>query len=149
MGKIEILEKEIESLSSEELKVFRNWFIEYDAQLWDEQVKVDIKSGKLDAFAEEAIKSHKKGKSRELWFILLHQNSGKILIICQNQFKLRLKRTSSYKENPKHPSLHFKKINNYFSVRANIQYRALGVEVENGVLWFWIGSHSDYDKLLS
>ena len=52
------------------------------------------------------------------------------------------------KENPKHPSLHFKKIDKYWSVRVGLNYRSLAVEVEEGVLWFWIGTHSDYDKLL-
>ena len=52
------------------------------------------------------------------------------------------------KTNPKHPSLHFKKSNRYWSVRVGISYRALAVEVENGLLWFWIGNHSDYDKLI-
>jgi hypothetical protein len=54
------------------------------------------------------------------------------------------------KENPNHPSLHFKKIDKYFSVRVGIKYRALGIAVnEDDVLWFWIGSHGDYDKILS
>ena len=53
------------------------------------------------------------------------------------------------KENPNHPSLHFKKIEKYFSVRVGIKYRALGMAVNEDVLWFWIGSHADYDKLLS
>ena len=53
------------------------------------------------------------------------------------------------KANPDHPSLHFKRIRAYFSVRVGIQYRALGIEVKEGVLWFWIGSHADYDKLLA
>jgi len=52
------------------------------------------------------------------------------------------------KGNPHHPSLHFKKIGKYRSVRVSIYYRALAVEVPEGLLWFWIGSHSDYDKLL-
>ena len=52
------------------------------------------------------------------------------------------------KENPKHPSLHFKKVGRYWSVRIGIRYRALAVEVEDGLLWFWIGSHSQYDKLI-
>jgi hypothetical protein len=52
------------------------------------------------------------------------------------------------KENHNHPSLHFKKIENYFSVRVGIKYRALGIAVNENVLWFWIGSHADYDKLL-
>ena len=48
-----------------------------------------------------------------------------------------------------HPSLHFKKAGNFLSVRVGLHYRALGVEVVDGVLWFWIGSHADYDRLLS
>lgn len=53
------------------------------------------------------------------------------------------------KENPFHPSLHFKKVKNYRSVRIGLHYRALGVDVHDGILWFWIGKHTDYDKLLS
>ncbi len=53
------------------------------------------------------------------------------------------------KQNPRHPSLHFKTVGEYRSVRAGLHYRALGVEVPDGVLWFWIGSHAEYDQLLS
>jgi hypothetical protein len=52
------------------------------------------------------------------------------------------------KENPKHPSLQFKKIGKYWSVRVSLRYRALAVEVDEGLLWFWIGSHADYDRLI-
>ncbi len=51
------------------------------------------------------------------------------------------------KTDPSHPSLHFKKIGKkYWSVRAGLDYRALGVEVEGGISWFWIGTHAEYDK---
>lgn len=53
------------------------------------------------------------------------------------------------KENPSHPSLHFKRIANYFSARVGIKYRALGVSVNEDILWFWIGTHAEYDTLLS
>ena len=53
------------------------------------------------------------------------------------------------KKNPDHPSLHFKKIKSYFSVRVGIRYRALGIAVEEGILWFWIGSHADYDNMIA
>ena len=53
------------------------------------------------------------------------------------------------KKNPEHPSLHFKKVGRYRSVRVGRQYRALGVEIPEGVLWFWIGSHAECDRLLS
>lgn len=52
------------------------------------------------------------------------------------------------KRDPKHPSLHFKQIGRNWSVRVGARYRALGVEVEGGVLWFWIGTHADYDRMI-
>lgn len=52
------------------------------------------------------------------------------------------------KQDSEHPSLHFKKIGRYRSVRVGLRYRALGVAVPEGVLWFWIGTHAEYDKLI-
>jgi hypothetical protein len=53
------------------------------------------------------------------------------------------------KADPSHPSLHFKKIGQkYWSVRAGLDYRAVGIEVENSISWFWIGTHAEYDKLI-
>jgi hypothetical protein len=55
---------------------------------------------------------------------------------------------SRIKDDPLHPSLHFKKVGRFRSVRIGLFYRALGVDVPEGVLWFWVGSHADYDKLV-
>ncbi|MFL6930987.1 MAG: type II toxin-antitoxin system RelE family toxin [Xanthobacteraceae bacterium] len=52
------------------------------------------------------------------------------------------------KENPRHPSLHLKKIGRFWSVRIGLRHRALATEVDDGLLWFWIGSHADYDALI-
>jgi hypothetical protein len=54
------------------------------------------------------------------------------------------------KQNSAHPSLPFKPVKNgaFRSVRISLGYRALGVPVDQGVQWFWIGSHADYDKLM-
>jgi hypothetical protein len=52
------------------------------------------------------------------------------------------------KADPKYPSLHFKKIGSLWSVRVGAHYRALGLDKPEGVVWFWISSHADYDKLL-
>jgi hypothetical protein len=52
------------------------------------------------------------------------------------------------KRDPRHPSLKFKKVGQYRSVRVGLRYRALAVEAEDGYLWFWIGSHADYDRLI-
>jgi hypothetical protein len=51
------------------------------------------------------------------------------------------------KENPRHPSLHFKKIDDLWSVRVSKQFRALGFEEPEGIVWFWIGSHQEYDEI--
>lgn len=52
------------------------------------------------------------------------------------------------KADSRHPSLHFKRIGRYRCVRVGLHYRALGVEVPDGVLWFWIGTHAEYDALV-
>lgn len=52
------------------------------------------------------------------------------------------------KRNPRHPSLHLKRVERYWSVRIGIRYRAIAVEGEKGLVWFWIGTHAEYDKLI-
>lgn len=53
------------------------------------------------------------------------------------------------KQNPRHPSLRLKKAHSYWSVRVGRDYRALGRDVDDGILWGWIGPHDEYDKILS
>lgn len=50
--------------------------------------------------------------------------------------------------NPRHPSLHLKPIRELWSVRVNDDYRALGLDDTLGIVWFWIGKHSEYEALL-
>lgn len=52
------------------------------------------------------------------------------------------------RENARHPSLHFKKIGDYWSARVGLHYRALAKERAEGLVWFWIGQHKTYDQLL-
>lgn len=59
------------------------------------------------------------------------------------------KNFKSLKADPKHPFLHFKQIGNIWSVRVGRNFRAPGLDKKEGIIWFWIGSHSDYDKLIS
>ena len=57
-----------------------------------------------------------------------------------------------FKHNPRHPSLQFKKAHSsrpIYSVRVSLGYRAVGVMKGRDIVWFWIGSHADYDRLLS
>ncbi len=52
------------------------------------------------------------------------------------------------KTNQRHPSLHFKRVGRFWSVRVGLRFRALGVEAPDGMVWFWIGSHAEYDRLI-
>jgi len=44
--------------------------------------------------------------------------------------------------------LRFKKVGNYWSARVNDDFRAVGILDGDTVIWFFIGSHSDYEKFL-
>jgi len=44
--------------------------------------------------------------------------------------------------------LQLKKIGRFWSVRVGLRYRALAVEADDDLVWFWIGSHADYDDLV-
>jgi hypothetical protein len=57
-----------------------------------------------------------------------------------------------WKKNPHHLSLQFKcvhKTEQVYSVRISLSFRAIGVKEKDTMIWFWIGSHNDYDKMLS
>ena len=62
--------------------------------------------------------------------------------------ELATKNLQLLKSDQTHPSLHFKKVGKYFSIRIGLSYRALSVEIPEGLLWFWIGNHSEYDRLI-
>lgn len=52
------------------------------------------------------------------------------------------------KSDPRHPSLHFRQVGRFWSVRVGLHYRALAVDAGEDVLWFWIGHHAEYDRLV-
>jgi len=56
---------------------------------------------------------------------------------------------SLLKENPRHPSLRLKKAGAFWSARIGLNYRALGKDRDEGIVWFWIGTHAEYDQLVS
>jgi hypothetical protein len=62
----------------------------------------------------------------------------------QNLRSLADKNYTLLKENPRHPSLQLKKVGRLWSVRVGLNCRALAVEVPDGLVWFWIGSHAEY-----
>ena len=52
------------------------------------------------------------------------------------------------KQDPHHPSLHFKKAGRFWSVRAGIHFRAVAVEKGEELVWFWIGRHDEYESVI-
>jgi hypothetical protein len=60
------LQAAVSRLSPQELARFREWFEEFEAKMWDEQFENDVKSGKLDHLAEQAIADLRAGNCKEL-----------------------------------------------------------------------------------
>jgi hypothetical protein len=66
--------------------------------------------------------------------------------------KLADKNFELLKADPSHPSLRLKKVGKtkqLWSVRVGMHHRALGVDKPEGIVWFWIGPHAEYETLLS
>jgi hypothetical protein len=66
MSRLESVENEVKQLNAEELRAFREWFAEFDANAWDRQFESDVRTGKLDRFAERALRQHESGKATDL-----------------------------------------------------------------------------------
>ena len=66
MTTAEEIEKAIERLPPDELARFRTWFEAFDAAQFDAAIERDARDGKLDALADEALATHRAGRSREL-----------------------------------------------------------------------------------
>ena len=66
MTRVEKIEQDIRKLDRKELLAFRRWFREYDSDEWDRQIEEDVRAGKLDKLAEEALAEHRAGKSKEI-----------------------------------------------------------------------------------
>lgn len=72
---------------------------------------------------------------------------------CYRQLPTQVQRLADknfklLRANPAHPSLHFKSLGRFWSARAGIHYRALAVESGSDLVWFWIGTHSEYNQIV-
>ena len=78
-------------------------------------------------------------------------------ITCFRELPPRIQRLARknyklWKQNPSHPGLHFKLVGKHmpvYSVRVGIGWRALGLKVGDTIVWFWIGSHTEYERMVS
>jgi hypothetical protein len=58
------------------------------------------------------------------------------------------KRFALLKADPTHPSLRFKKVGRFWSARVSLGMRALAVESGEDLVWFWIGDHREYERII-
>jgi hypothetical protein len=57
-----------------------------------------------------------------------------------------------FQRDPFHPSLQFKQIHPtrpIFSARVGLGYRAVALRDREDVVWFWVGTHAEYERLVS
>jgi hypothetical protein len=65
-----------------------------------------------------------------------------------NVRRVAVKQYRLWLSNPRHPSLQFKRVGEFWSARVTDDYRALGLLEQDTVIWFWIGSHAEYERLV-
>ena len=66
MPAVQELQADVAQLSPDELARFRVWFEEFDAKVWDKQIEEDVKLGKLDHLANQAIADFRAGNFRKI-----------------------------------------------------------------------------------
>ncbi len=78
--------------------------------------------------------------TRDFWK-MFNDLPGSVQNIARKNFEL-------LRIDSKHPSLHFKKVGQFWSVRVGINYRAIAFEEGNDFRWVWIGTHTEYEEII-
>ncbi|HEY0606648.1 MAG TPA: hypothetical protein VGD58_27225 [Herpetosiphonaceae bacterium] len=66
MTTVDEIKTAITQLPPEALHELREWYEQFDAQLWDQQIEEDVAAGRLDNLAEEAIRAFRNGETTDL-----------------------------------------------------------------------------------
>ena len=149
MSHIAKIQQEILALSQTDYTQLRQWFSELDWEKWDRQIESDSDAGKLDFLIAEALEEKEKGTLKELQ---VHKRTSRFRRYLQ-QYPESVQRIARQnfnllKTNPRHPSLHFKKVGKYWSARVGEDHRVLAVKDGNDFIWVWIGKHDEYERLI-
>jgi len=145
MPKVEDILCLIESLPEKEYEQLRQWFSERDQEKWDVQIEIDSKLGKLDFLITEAGDEKATGGLEKLsshFWACFKSLPAPVQEVSKRNFELLT-------ANPLHPSLHFKKLSQFWSVRVGISHRALAVEDGGNFIWVWIGTHNEYEQMIT
>lgn len=65
MTNTEVIEREVEKLTPEELAEFRAWFIEHDWEIWDRELVRDVAEGRSERFASEVLSKIQRGEAKQ------------------------------------------------------------------------------------
>ena len=127
MTKVEKIEQDIRKLNRDELLAFRRWFREYDSDEWDRQIEGDVRAGKLDKLAEEALAAHQRGEEQRA----LRHFASPNFWACYQALpepiqELANKNFELLRGNPSHRSLRFKKVGKYRAVRVWLALPSVG-----------------------
>ncbi len=60
------IESAIEKLLPNEVSKLSEWFIQFEAEVWDKKIERDLQNGKLQSLIEEAEKDFVEGKCQPL-----------------------------------------------------------------------------------
>jgi hypothetical protein len=66
MSRVEDIELRVKALSEDELRAFREWFAEFDAEAWDRKIENHAADGTLARLAEKSLRDHERGLSTKL-----------------------------------------------------------------------------------
>jgi hypothetical protein len=109
--------------------------------LWDKRFTDDVKSGKLFWITNKSVINFERGNFKKFWQ-LYEKLPDNIKSLADKIFR-------DLDKTREHSSLNIMKVGRYWSLQIGTKNRALGVEVdEDGLLWCWIGSYSDYNNLI-
>ena len=78
--------------------------------------------------------------SRKFW-THYRQLPGEMQKLADKNFEL-------LKSDPRHPSLQFKRVGRMWLARVGAHYRALAIEEGSDLVWFWIGTHAEYNRII-
>ncbi len=85
-----------------------------------------------------------KSLATKRFWLLLHSLPVAIQDLAKKNYAL-------WCRNPSHPSLRFRRLSgssDRYTVRIGDHYRALAQLSGDTIVWVWIGTHSEYDRLV-
>ena len=117
-----------------------------EEEAWEKRFEEDVKAGHLDPLAEKAVKNYRQGKYRSVEHILDDDFWESCAQLPPDVRRRVPQKFQCLQQNLRHPSLRFKKVGALWSIRISRGYRAFSREEDGNFIWFWIGTHAEYER---